>query len=525
MMITNFKYLVYPLSLIFILGSCGQIEDAEQGTPIQLSPPNDLPNIVYILADDLGYGDIGVYNPESKIATPNLDRLASQGIRFLDAHSPSSVCTPTRYGIMTGRYCWRTKLPRGVLRGYGRSLIEEEEITVAEFLKDAGFKTGVVGKWHLGLDWVVKSGHEEVLTGGDSDINDQGVVTEMNPDHIDFSQKPTNGPLDHGFDYSFILPASLDMPPYCYLENDRLVTMPTDSTPGNDLNTGYTEAFWRGGLMAPDFEFDQVLPTFTQKATEFIEDPASKQQPFFLYVPFAAPHTPWVPTETYRDTSKSGTYGDFVTMVDNAVGQILASIENAGFSDNTIVFFTSDNGPFWTPALTEQYGHRAAGPLRGMKADAWEGGHRVPFIAKWPGKIPGNMSTSATTSLTNLLATVSDIVDIPLPEGAGQDSYSILPVLMGQATHVEGQQAVIHHSSRGFFAIREGAYKLIEGRGSGGFSNPPIYEPKAGEPTGQLYNLRQDPKETQNLYNEKPEIVQALKQKLLTIKSQSNDEN
>lgn len=457
------------------------------------------PNIIYILADDLGYGDLTCYNPEARIATPHLDRLAREGMRLTDAHSPSSVCTPTRYALLSGRYAWRSRLPQGVLRGYGRALLEPERLTVPELLQQQGYRTGVVGKWHLGLDWVLHPGHEYALAPGQPGVTPAGVVTEMAPEHIDFRQPPRNGPRHHGFDYSFILPASLDMDPYCYLENDTLLHAPTAHTPGNDLNTGYTGAFWRAGRMAPDFDFYGVLPTFTERALDFVRESSQRPQPFFLYWPLAAPHTPWVPTVDYASASGAGTYGDFVQMVDAEVGRLLALLDSLQLSEETLLIFTSDNGPYWRPAHIEQYDHRAAGPWRGMKADIWEGGHRVPFLARWPGKIPAASHSDATTSLTHLLATCAELLGVTLPAGAGEDSYSILSVMQGRADTVAGQPAIIHHSGQGVFAIRQGPWKYIEGLGSGGFSVPVRRDPMANEPAYQLYNLEVDPQESLNL--------------------------
>ncbi len=495
---------------IFISGC----EEKKEKTKQNLNP-----NIIYILADDLGYGDVSAYNPGEKISTPHIDRLAEQGMRFTDAHSTSSVCTPTRYSILTGQYCWRSRLPLGVLRGYGRALIEPGRQTVASLLQEKGYSTAVIGKWHLGLDWMVKEGFESVLEDPAGYPNGAGILPDMNPDYIDFTKPPANGPLKHGFDYSYILPASLDMDPYCYLENDTLVEMPTDYTPGNDLNTGYTGAFWRPGLMAPGFDFHQVLPVFTSKAENYILNQKNAKNPYFLYFALPAPHTPWVPVDEFSGTSQIEEYGDFILMVDAMVGRILSALNESGNAENTIVILTSDNGPYWRPDYVEKYGHRAAYKFRGMKADAWEGGHRIPFIVKWPGKVqPGSVSNS-TTTLANLTATVADILGLAPDKVRGEDSYSILPVLLGKEESVPFQDAVIHHSSKGIFAIRSGDWKLIEGLGSGGFSEPVYYEPMPGEAKGQLYNLENDPGETENLYLLKPEIVELLTQKLDSIKS------
>jgi len=504
------RYL-YLLALATLL-ACSTPEPEE-------TTSNDLPNIVYILADDLGYGDLGAYNPNSKIPTPNLNQFASQGMRFTDAHSPSSVCTPTRYGILTGRYCWRSPLERGVSWGYGRTLIDTNRVTVADLLQQQGYHTAVVGKWHLGLNWGLQGTEAEALADEDTRKNENGLITHMHPDDLDFTKPVTGGPLTLGFDYSFILPASLDIPPYVYLENDELLDMPSDSTQGSDLNTGSTGAFWRPGRMMPGFEFEQVLPTFVEKAQNYIEQQASSEQPFFLYLPLAAPHTPWVPTAEYQDTSAAGQYGDFVAMVDAYVGRVLQTLDKLELSENTLVIFTSDNGPHWKPEFIERFQHKAAGNLRGMKADAWEGGHRVPFIVRWPEQVLANSESNATTTLTSFMATVADLTGAALPNEAAEDSHSLLPVLLQQSDTIVGQEAIIHHSSRGVFAIRKGDWKLIEGRGSGGFSQPVSIEISEGDVPGQLYNLRTDPDESENVYADFPEKVEELSQLLEKFKT------
>ena len=468
------------------------------------------PNIVYILADDMGYGDIAVYNPEGKIVTPHLDRLAAQGMRFTDAHSPSSVCTPTRYSLMTGRYPWRSRLPVGVLRGYSSTLIEEDRATVAKLLKDNGYATGVVGKWHLGLDWKVKEGSP---TPKASD----GLQTEMDPEGIDFIRRPGGGPLAAGFDYSFILPASLDMPPYCYLENHQLTELPTAYTEGNALESGYTGPFWRAGKKGPTFDFHNVLPTFVERATGFIRR-QSAGKPFFLYVPLAAPHTPWVPTDNYKGKSKVGEYGDFVQQTDAAVGEIVRTLQESGFANNTMIIFASDNGPFWREKFVQLFNHKAVGDFKGMKGDAFEGGHRIPFIVRWPGKVKPGTVSQASTTLANLLATCADIVGNKDSRFVTEDSYSILPVLLGKSGQVPGQPAIVHSASSGLAAIRKGDWKLIQGLGSGGFTEPREVKPTPGMPDGQLYNLKEDKGETRNLYAQYPDKVRELSELLEQIK-------
>ncbi|MCG8311470.1 MAG: arylsulfatase [Cytophagales bacterium] len=489
-----------------LLISCQQ--DKDSGT-------NPLPNMVYILADDLGYGDVGIYNPDSRIATPHIDKLAVQGMRFTDAHAPSSVCTPTRYGILTGRYCWRSRLPRGVLQGYGQSLLEQREVTVAEVLKNAGYTTGVVGKWHLGLDWQLKEHHRDSL----KIYGEKPVLTNMKPDWIDFTKPPRNGPLTHGFDYSYILPASLDMPPYCYLENDTLTELPTEYTPGNDLDapSWATGAFWRAGRISESFDFYEVLPVFIRQAKKFVTANKKDDKPFFLYLPLAAPHTPWVPKADYKGASGAGQYGDFVQMVDAHVGDFLLYLDDLDVSENTLVVFTSDNGPFWKPDFAEKFDHKAAHIYRGMKADIWDGGHRIPFIVRWPDRVAANSQSDQLTSLTNLMATVSEITGASLPPGSGMDSKSIYQVLTGGPP--DNDSPVIHHSSKGLFAVRVGEWKYIEGLGSGGFSRPASIEARDGEPDGQLYNMEEDPSEKNNLYAQMPERAEELKRKLDEIRN------
>jgi len=479
---------------------------------------NSLPNIVYILADDLGYGDVSVNNPKGKINTPHIDHLAEQGMRFTDAHTTSSVCTPSRYSILTGRYPWRSRLQVGVLRGYSRTLIEEGLPTVASLLKTASYKTAVVGKWHLGLDWVLKDAYKDSIDPKYNKNNMYGILNEMNPAQIDFSKAPTRGPNTQGFDYSFILPASLDMPPYCYVENDRLTEMPTSYTDGNKRDSDYTGPFWRAGLMTPSFDFYDVLPYFTRKANDFLVKQVGAANPFFLYFALPAPHTPWVPTNGYKGTSKAGEYGDYVLEVDDAVGKILHTLDSLGFSKNTLVVFASDNGPYWRENFIKQYDHKAAGEFRGMKGDAYEGGHRVPFIVRYPNKIKAGSVSNATTTLANWMATCAELINNHSEKFQTEDSYSILPILLGKSATIASQTAIVNISSKGTFDIRKGPWKLITKLGSGGFTVPSDIKPKPGEPIGQLYNLEEDIHEDHNLYNQYPDKVKELTELLEKIK-------
>lgn len=438
------------------------------------------PNIVYVLADDLGWGDLGCYNHQSAVPTPNADRLARQGVRFTDMHSPSAVCTPTRYGILTGRYCWRSSLQQGVLWGYSPSLIEPGRMTAAAMLKSAGYHTAAIGKWHLGL------GSEP---------------------RTDYSRPLRPCPNDHGFDYFFGIPASLDMDPYVWVENDRVVQAPVGKTEGRDSPRG---VFWRAGAMAPDFKIEEVLPTLTGKAEELIRRrAASAAQPFFLYLALTAPHTPWLPPAAYRGRSKAGDYGDFVSQVDEALGSVLRTLDETGAARNTLIIFTSDNGAHWTPEDKARFAHRANAGWRGMKADIWEAGHRIPFLARWPGRIaPGSVS-GELGCLTDFFATAAAITGFQLPPDAAEDSCNLLPALLGRRGKPV-REAVVHHSVDGVFAIRQGEWKLVLGRGSGGFSAPRKIAPGPGEPEGELYRLSRDPGESENLYLKRPEVAARL---------------
>jgi arylsulfatase A-like enzyme len=450
------------------------------------------PNILYILCDDLGYGDVHTLNSQrGKIPTPNLDRLAAQGMAFTDAHSGSAVCTPTRYGILTGRYCWRTRLQSGVLTGTSAHLVDPQRLTVAKLLRRHGYATACIGKWHLGMSWPRLPGAATPKGKGEGW-------------DVDYRQAIANGPAAAGFDFYFGISASLDMPPFTFIENDRVTALPT------------VEKQWiRKGPAAPDFEAVDVLPTLTRQAIDYIgrrADEARTGRPFFLYLALTAPHTPIVPTKEWQGKSGLNPYGDFVMQTDAAVGAVLAALESKGLADNTVVFFTSDNGcaPAAGVAELERKGHFPSAAFRGYKADVWEGGHRIPFLARWPGKIRPGSRSGQLVCLTDLLATCAELLGDRLPGGAGEDSVSILPALLG---HDKGplREAVVHHSVDGKFAIRQGPWKLELCPGSGGWSKPT--DPQAadeGLPAVQLYDMTRDAGEQRNLHKAHPKIVQRL---------------
>ena len=454
----------------------------------------DKPNIVYILADDLGYGDVHCLNPQrGKIKTPNLDRLAAQGMTFTDAHSGSSVCTPTRYGVLTGRYAWRTRLQSGVLYGFAPPLIAPGRLTVPAFLKQHGYSTTCVGKWHLGMTMALDAASVQK-----DKIDRQEVAS------ADWSTPIKDGPTSCGFDTYFGISASLDMPPFAYIENDRF-TQPATCT----------KKFVREGPAAADFEAADVLPTFARKACETIAARAADAKagkPFFLYLPLNAPHTPILPSKEWQGKSGLGDYGDFVMQTDAVVGDVLEALEKNGLAENTLVIVTSDNGcsPAADTGRLEAQGHFASAQFRGYKADIWDGGHRVPFLVRWPGKVKAGSRSAQTICHTDLLATCADILGTKLPDTAGEDSASLLPVLLGKDTQPV-HEAVVHHSIKGNFAIRQGRWKLELCPGSGGWSKPRDAEAlKQGLPTIQLYDLDADPAEARNVQAENPETVERL---------------
>jgi len=452
-------------------------------------PPERKPNIVLVMADDLGWGDAGCMNPASKIPTPNLDRVAAAGMRFLDAHSPSAVCTPTRYGLLTGRYAWRTHLKAWVLGGASPALIEEGRTTLASMLSDAGYYTMGIGKWHLGLG-LAKS--------------------------TDFDAPLRPGPVSCGFDTYFGIPASLDMPPYVWILDEGLVQAPTGLLPGEKHRRQDGLGFYRKGAAAPDFRMHEVLPRVEQKAVEWIERAQRDQpeQPFFLYLALPAPHTPWVPVAPHLGASEAGWYGDFVHQVDGTVGSVLAALRRTGFADNTLLIVTSDNGSHWLEKDERTFGHMANGDWRGQKADIHEGGHRVPFLVRWPGKTPAGSVCPDLVCLTDVFATLAELVEHPLGDAEAEDSISLLPALRGEESSGSARKEVVHHSGGGMFAVRSGPWKLILGLGSGGFTQPKHIKATDGGPKGQLYHLERDPKEEKNLWSEQPEVVARLTEKL-----------
>jgi arylsulfatase A-like enzyme len=451
-----------------------------------------------VLADDLGYGDISAFNPVGKIKTPNIDMLAAEGMKFTDAHTSSAVCTPTRYGILTGRYNWRSNIKSGVLTGKSNALIPNDRTTVASLLQRKNYQTAFIGKWHLGWDWAQKN--EESNTGEGWNPEDFS--------NIDFSKPVKNSPNDIGFTYAYGHSGSLDMAPYVYVENG----MPTQVPDSVTVSKGKYN-WWREGPTANDFIHDDVTPNFFRRSIEYIKKNAKEENPFFLYLALPSPHTPILPTAVYQGKSGLNPYGDFVVMIDAYMGQITKAIKEAGIEENTIVIFTSDNGcsPQADFKLLEEKGHDPSGIYRGHKADIFEGGHRVPFIVKWPAMIKSNAASSKTICTTDFFATCAAITGAEVLADEGEDSFSLLPLFDDPNSPKFLREATVHHSINGSFAIRKENWKLIFCPDSGGWSTPrPNSEQVEGLPKFQLYDLDRDPEEKHNLYGNHPEIFEKL---------------
>lgn len=470
------------------------------------------PNIVYILADDLGYGDLGCYNKSSQIPTPRLDRLASEGMRFTDAHSPSSVCSPTRYALLTGRYAWRTRLQRNVLGPWDKPLIASDRLTVGKLLQQHGYATACIGKWHLGQNYVTLDGKPP--SGG-----------AKNPlSNVDYTQAIADGPTTKGFDHYFgtIVP---NYPPYCFIENDRTLGLPNKEMSGADFNIP--------GPTVPGWKLENILPELTRRAVEWVEQKAQAKQPFFLYFALTSPHYPVVPSAEFNHT-KAGRYGDFVHQTDWTVGQVLDALERIGVMENTLVIFTSDNGPEVSGEVNpgvydrvQKFNHRSSGDLRGAKRDVWEGGHRVPLMARWPGRISAGAVSDETMCHVDFMATVAAILGAKLPDNAAEDSVNVLPVLLGEKLSSPIRDATVHHSAQGKFAIRKGDWVLIDA--ASGDDNGLRGEPQwlkeersytAHSLPGELFNLRDDLAQRHNRFAERPEHVLELKTLLEKYKSE-----
>ncbi len=484
------------------------------------------PNIVFILADDMGYGDVKFFNQTAKTETSNIDLLAQEGVAFDEAFSSAGVSTPSRYGILTGRYCFRSPLKSGAINGHGKLVIEKGRQTIASALKEQGYATACIGKWHLGVEWQKKDKTKPL-------VPESQYATTSN---VNYRKGVTYGPNNYGFDYTYILPASLDMPPYLFLKNGKLVgnkiVQISDIYPlrKSDTLTDYDSTYidndgvyygrgvwWRAGEMEANFRVERCLQDITKESLSYIQTQTRRKKPFFLYMPLTSPHTPWVVDPKFKAKGQVGDYGSFVSQTDDVVGQVVAQLKKLGIYENTLIVFSSDNGGAWRKQDIEKWNHNSNEGRRGQKADVYDGGHHIPLIVSWK-NVFDNQLVNQPVSLIDIFSTLANIANYKIKPTEAEDSYSFLPLLQKKGN--SARDFVIFHSSSGMFGIRQGDWKLIEGLGSGGFTDPKFEKQTPNGPKHQLYNIKTDPLEQVNLYLQYPEIAKALYSKLQLVKTQ-----
>lgn len=457
---------------------------------------DELPNIVILYADDLGYGDVGCFNPESRIPTPYIDRLAREGTCFRDAHSSSGICTPSRFALLTGQYHWRRI--HGIVTNFGPPVFKEGDWTMQQMLRDRGYRTACIGKWHLGWEW------DALHTGTGEEID------RMNA--MDWSRPVPGGPCDQGFEYYFGDDVP-NFPPYTWIENDRVLVAPTEKF-SSDPVPPEGNAEGRPGPMVAGWRLDEVMPALTVKAVEWIEQRAAADERFFLYFPFTSPHAPIVPTAEFAGKSEAGHYGDFVVQTDWTIGQMLETLDRCGLADNTLVIFSSDNGPeHYAYPRIRNFNHRSSGPLRGLKRDIWEGGHRVPMVVRWPSHVEAGRQCDELISQIDLLATVAAIVGAEIPENAAVDSHNQLALLTDPAAR-STRRSLVHNTNRDHYAIRLDQWVLIDAP-SGTVTKAPDWVDAAEGYTANelpvaLYDLSNDLRQRHNVAADHPERVQQM---------------
>jgi len=485
--------------------------------------PARKPNVVILYTDDLGYGDVQCYNPErGKIPTPHIDKLASQGMRFTDGHSSSGVCSPSRYTLLTGRYHWRTRLQSGIVPLWGEPLIAADRVTIGTLAKQHGYRTACVGKWHLGWQWPIPADRSMVFK---EKPKGQAVATDAHREvwRETFSQPIAGGPTTRGFDAYFGTDVP-NHPPFCFIENDRTVGIPSEFLDAELLKNNQASV---QGPALEDWTLEPILPALGDRAVKWIADSAANDEPFLLYMPFTSPHTPLSVNDAWKGKSQLNLYADFVMETDAIVGRVLDALDTSGAADNTIVVFTSDNGcaPYIGVDDLEKMGHYPSGPLRGYKADAWEGGHRIPFIVRWPGKVKPGSVCDQLVQQADLMATFAEVLESELPDNVGEDSFSLVPLLLGEDQPVRDN--AVNCSIQGVPSVRQGKWKYIAAPGSGGWG-------KGGDQSQpeQLYDLSEDLGESKNLAAAMPEKVAEMQRLLETLitagrstpgKKQNND--
>ncbi len=493
-------------ALVLIASHGRSLTASESAVGHSQNHSGDRPNIVILYADDMGYGDLGIQNPDSRIPTPHLDQLAREGTRFTDAHSSSGVCTPSRYALLHGRYHWRKF--HGIVNSFDQPVMDDERVTIPEMLKGKGYRTACIGKWHLGWDW------NSIRISDAKPDPKKGYP----PNAFDWSKPIPGGPLAHGFDDYFGDDVP-NFPPYAWFENDRVITTPTVAltTPPKTAE-GQWEA--RPGPSVKDWDFWAVMPKLTDRAVEWIGE-QKEGEPFFLYVPFTSPHAPIIPTEDFVGKSKANGYGDFVVQTDDTVGRILKALEDGGFTKNTIVIFSADNGPeHYAYARVRNFGHRSMGPLRGLKRDLWEGGHRVPFLVRWPGVVPAGRVSNDLLSQVDLHATLAAVVGAEVPENSGEDSLCQLALWKGSGPGV--RTSLVHNTNANGYAVRKGDWVLIDFKTGGVSAVPAWFDEQNGyaanAEAGELYNLKEDLSQKKNLYGSMPDKVRELQEELARIR-------
>lgn len=472
------------------------------------------PNILILYADDLGYGDLRVNNPKSKIPTPNLNQLASEGMRFTDGHSSSGICTPSRYALLTGRHHWRDF--HGIVGALGESVFDPQRLTMPEMLQQNGYTTSCIGKWHLGWNW-------DAIKKPDAQSTKVGRNNVWGPEDFDWSKPIPGGPLSHGFDYYFG-DTVINFPPYAWIENDRLPTVPTvmmDSSLWKPIKEGNWEC--RPGPMVEGWNPYDVIPTLTKQGVKYIHEQAQREKPFFLYFAFPSPHAPIIPNDVFDGKSEAGAYGDFVFETDDAAGQLLQALKDCDLDDNTIIIFSADNGPEkYAYARDAKYDHWSAEPFRGLKRDIYEGGHHVPFVIKWPGKTVAGSTCDSLVSQIDIMATLAAFLQIELPMDAAEDSHNLLPLLSDPTQQIRTTH--VHNTQANQYAIRHENWLLIDNVNGYHSGRNKAWESKRAYPSDddlpyELYDLAVDIGQTNNVANQHIDLVQQLQSRLVEIRA------
>jgi arylsulfatase A len=490
---------------------------AALGAGLAFAKAADQPNILILYADDLGYGDLGCYNSDSKIPTPNLDALAATGLRFTDGHSSSGICTPSRYALLTGRHHWRKF--HGIVNAFGASAFDAERLTMPEMLREKGYATAAIGKWHLGWDWAA-------IRKPDAQQAGEGRRKFWGPEAFDWSQSIPDGPLAHGFDHYFG-DTVINFPPYCWIEDDRVTAVP-DRIMDTELFKPIKEGNWefRPGPMITGWDPYTNIPTTTQRGIEYIHAQAETDEPFFLYFAWPSPHAPIIPNDEFDGASAAGPYGDFVTETDASAGQLLKALEESGQADNTIVVFSADNGPEkYAYARDANFDHWSAYPLRGLKRDIYEGGHRVPFLIRWPGVTEAGATNESLVSQIDLMATFADALEFELPSDQAHDSHTLLPLLKGEVDGIRDTH--IHNTYEGQWAIRHGDWVLVDHKDGYRSGRVADWETKRQYPAdddqpAELYNLAKDLEQRHNLASQYPERVENLRKRMAEIRDRGH---